>query len=97
MSTAKTRGRQRKPRRESVKHLKDGIAIAVKRLVEAQHHVDEVHSFLCVCAGALRPKSGDDLNPNIETVLEVAYEKLVLDVNKNIRDALEVLGQDGGK
>jgi hypothetical protein len=96
MSTPKTRA-AKKPRRESVKHLKDGIAIAVQRLVEVQDDLQEVSSFLYVCIAALRPRSGDDLNPDIERVSSVAYEKLVLDVNRNIRDVLKALGQDGGK
>jgi len=73
--------------------LNDGIAATQLRVV--QDELDEIDSFVFVCIEALRAKGGNDVGPGVATVLGVAYEKLVLDVNQHIRDALKALGQDG--
>ncbi len=75
--------------------LKDGIANAAARLRVVQDELREIDSFVFVCIVARRDKGGDDAGPDVATVLGVAYEKLVLDVNRNIRDALSALGQEG--
>ena len=76
---------------------KDSIATAVKQLSGADDKLREVGSFLYVCLVALQANGGDHVDPDVATVLNVAYEKLVLDANRNIRDAIEALGQDGGQ
>jgi hypothetical protein len=99
------RGRQaRVPPKRTAEHptarqqgqtLKDGIANAAAPLRVVQDELDKLDSFVFVCIVALRDKGGDEVGPDVATVLGVAYDKLVLDVNRNIRDALSALGQEG--
>lgn len=77
--------------------LKHGIADAATQLRLMRNELDEINSFVFVCIAALRTKEGDDIGPGVATVLSAAYEKLVLDVNEHIRDALKALGQDDRK
>lgn len=74
-----------------------GIANAVKQLSAAHEDLGEVDAFMFVCMQALQTKSGDDVCPCVVTVLAAAYDKLVLDVNTNLRDALKALDQEGGQ
>jgi hypothetical protein len=74
-----------------------GIASAVKQLKVAHEDLGQVDAFMFVCMQALQTKSGDDVGPCVSAVLSVAYDKLVLDVNQNLRDALKALDQDGGQ
>lgn len=80
--------------RKQLQRLKGGIATAVKLLREVQDDVDQIDPLMFVCIAALRAQRGDDLGP-VSAVLETAYDKLVLDVNEHVRDALKALGQDG--
>lgn len=89
--------RRRRPAHKQVQTLKDGIATAAKQLRVAKDDLHEVGSFVFVCIQALRAKDRDDVGPDVAAVLDAAYEKLVLDVNRNVRDALEALGQDSGQ
>lgn len=77
--------------------LKNDIARAVKQLNVAYEDLGQVDAFMFVCMQALQTKSGDDVCPCVSAVLSVAYDKLVLDVNQNIREAIEALDQDGGQ
>jgi len=80
--------------RKQLQALKDGVATAVKQLRDAQNDLQQVGSFTFVCIEALRAQRGDDVGPDVATVLDAAYEKLALDVNRHLRDSLKVLGQD---
>lgn len=98
------RRRDRKPpvrptriARKELQALKDGISTAVKQLNEAHEDLGEVNSFVFVCIQALRAKGRDDVGPDVATVLDAAYEKLALDLNRNLRDALEALDENAGK
>jgi hypothetical protein len=96
---AKVRPKRATKDQEARRHqkLKDCVANAVKQLNVAHEDLGEVDAFMFVCMQALQTKSGDDVGPGVAAVLAVAYDKLVLDVNQNIRDALKALGQDGGQ
>lgn len=83
--------------RKQLQALTDGISTAVKQLNGASEHLDEANSFVFVCIQALRARGRDDVGPDVATVLAAAYDKLGLDVNRNLRDALEVLSQDAGQ
>ena len=91
----KTPVRRTRTERKQLRALKDGISTAVKQLNVAHEDLGEADAFVFVCIQALRAKGKDDVDPNIVTVLSVAYDKLVLDVNRNIREALEALSPDG--
>ena len=102
----KRRNKARVPPKRAAEHqsarqqrqtLKDGIANAARELRVAQDELREIDSFVFVCIVALREKGGDDVGPCVAAVLDVAYEKLALGVNKNIREALQALGQDSGQ
>jgi hypothetical protein len=95
-----SRAPKQKPARNSVKQLKDGIGTAVKLLGQAQDDLDEIDSYIYVCLEALAPKvecGRDDARESIARVLDKAYEKLHLDAEHNVREALNALGQDGGE
>jgi hypothetical protein len=83
--------------RKQLQTLKDGIANAATQLRDMRDELCEINSFVFVCLVALREHGGDDVGPDVATVLGIAYDKLALDVNRNIRDALVALGQDGDK
>lgn len=83
--------------RKQIQRLKDRIASAETQLRDVRDEVGEINSLVFVCLVALRENGGDDVGRDVATVLGIAYDKLALDVNRNIRDALEALGQDGGK
>jgi hypothetical protein len=83
--------------RQQRQTLKDGIAHAAKELRVAQDELSEIDSFVFVCMVALRAKTEDDVSLGVAAVLDVAYDKLALGVNENIRNAIEALGQDGGQ
>jgi hypothetical protein len=74
-----------------------GIVSAVKQLSAAHEDLGQVDAFMFVCMQALQTKSGDDTGPCVSAVLSVAYDKLVLDVNRNIREAIEALDQEGAQ
>lgn len=93
----KTPVRRTRTERKQLQVLKDGISTAVKQLNVAHEDLGEVDAFVFVCIQALRAKGTDDVDPNIVTVLGAAYDKLVLDINQNIREALEALSQDTDK
>lgn len=99
MSRRKATVRPKRATKEARRHqkLKDGVASAVKQLNVAHEDLGEVDAFMFVCIQALQTKSGDDVGPSIVTEMSAAYDKLVLDVNQNIRDALKALDQDGAK
>lgn len=95
-----SRAPKNKPARKSVKQLKDAIDTAVKLLGQAQDDLDEIDSYIYVCLEALAPKvecGGDDARESIARVLDKAYEKLHLDAEYKVREALKALGQDGGQ
>jgi hypothetical protein len=94
---AKGKVRPKRTARKELQTLKDGIATAVKQLNVAREDLDEVDSFVFVGIQALRAKGRDDVGPDVATVLGAAYDKLALDVNRNLRDALAALSQEGGK
>lgn len=77
--------------------LKDRVASAVKQLNVAHEDLGQVDAFMFVCMQALQTTSGDDVVPCVSVVLTAAYDKLVLDVNQNIREAIEALDQEGAK
>lgn len=93
----KTPVRPTRTARKQLQALKDGISTAVRQLNVAHESLDEVDSFVFVCIQALRAKGRDDVGPDVATVLGAAYDKLVLDINRNLRDAIEALDQDAGK
>lgn len=94
---AKTKARPKPTARKQLEMLKDGIGTAVKQLREVQDALAEIDSFMFLCIEAMRAQGADDIGPHVAMVLETAYDKLVLGVNQNVRDALQALGQDGGK
>ena len=77
--------------------VKEGIANAVKQLRDMDDDLGEIGSFVFASIQALRTQGGDDARADIATVLGAAYDKLMLDVNRNVRDALKALGQDDGR
>jgi hypothetical protein len=93
----KAKARPKPTARKQLQILKDGVASAVKQLNMAHEDLGEVDAFVFVCLVALRDKGGNDVGPSVVTVLSAAYDKLVLDVNQSIRDALEALDQDGAQ
>lgn len=100
MSARKAKAQPRRTKqtaRKQLQTLRDSVATAVKQLNEAHEDLGEVDAFMIVCLQALQTKSGDDVGPSIVTVLSAAYDKLVLDVNRNVRDALKALDQDGAQ
>src|SRR3712207_1988459 len=80
---------ERQTPRKHLRMLKESIATASTQLRVVQDELDQIDSFVFVCIAALRTKGGDDVGPDVTTVLGVAYDKLVLDVNRHIRDILE--------
>jgi hypothetical protein len=80
--------------RKELQALKGGVETAVKQLRDAQEDIKEIGSFTFVCIQALRAQRGDDVGPDVATVMDAAYEKLVLDVNRYVRDSLKALGHD---
>lgn len=93
----KARARSKRTAHRQLQKLKDGVATAVKQLGEVQGEVDEIDSCMFVCIEALRAQGADAIGPHVAMVLETAYDKLVLSVNQNVRDALQALDQGGGK
>jgi hypothetical protein len=94
---AKARPKRAIKDQEARRHqkLKDDVASAVTKLKVAHEDLGQVDAFMFVCMQALQTKSGDDVGPCVSAVLSFAYDKLVLDANQNIREALEALDQDG--
>lgn len=83
--------------RQQLQALKDSVSSAVKQLNVAREDLDEINSFVFVCIQALRAKGRDDVGPDVATVLGAAYDKLVLNVSRNLRNTLEALGENAGK
>lgn len=92
---AKARPERASEDQEAHKQLqtKDSITNATNQLVMARNELCEIGSAVFVCIQALRGKGGDnvDVDPDVAAVLSAAYDKLVLDVDQNLRDALEAL------
>lgn len=78
---------------KQLKALQDGIATAIKQLNDARENVGVANSFVFICIQALLAQRGDDVVPDVATVLEAAYDRLTLDLNRNLRDALQALDQ----
>lgn len=95
----KAKARPTRVTKDQQQKMKDGITNATNQLVMARNELCEIGSAVFVCIQALRGKGGDnvDVDPEVAAVLSAAYDKLVLQVDQNLRNALEALDQDGGK
>jgi hypothetical protein len=68
------------------------VAAATRRLRYVQADAKHVAAFMFVCIEALRAQRRSEVDADVATVLESAFEKILL-VEANARDALKALGQ----
>ena len=88
--------RRLKPRKAKVQPMStDQLAIATRRLRYVLADAKQIAAFTFVCIEALRAQRKSEVDADVATVLETAFEKILL-VRANARDALAALGQEVG-